>query len=312
MAQTSLTGAKGERVTRISFESSRKIYAWAFLIPTLIIILAIAVYPLIQTFYLSFTNTRINVNRPTSFVGLDNFVSLFGDTDFQGALVITLAFTIITVTFEFILGMVVALVLNSNFKGRGVMRAIMLIPWALPTVISTKIWAWMYNDNYGVFTDILRRIGIIKADENFAFLSTTNGTPFAMGTVSFIDIWKTVPYMALLLLAGLQLISEDVYEAARVDGASRIQQFFLITLPLLRPAIAVALIFRTLDAVRVFDLFYTLFGDRPDVQTVATFAQNKLVSQSRVGYGSAVCVVLFLIISIFVIIYVRVFKVEEN
>lgn len=311
MAQSRVTSAGEVRASRISFEQSRTIYAWVFLVPTLVIIAIIAVFPLVQTFYLSFTNTRINVDRPVQFVGLDNFTSLFSDSDFQNAIVITIAFTFITVTFEFVLGILVALVLNTNFRGRGVMRAVMLIPWALPTVISTKIWAWMYNDNYGVFTDMLRRIGIIKADQNFAFLSTTNGTPFAMGTVSFIDIWKTTPYMALLLLAGLQLIPEDIYEAARVDGASRIQQFFSITLPLLRPAIAVALIFRTLDAVRVFDLFYTLFGDRPDVQTVATFAQNKLVSQSRVGYGSAVCVILFIIISIFVAVYVRAFKIEE-
>ncbi|HEX2910058.1 MAG TPA: sugar ABC transporter permease [Chloroflexia bacterium] len=311
MAQSTITTGKEARTSRVSFEQSRTMYAWFFLVPTLFIIAVIAIYPLFQTFWLSFTSTRINVDRPASFVGFDNFINLFGDSDFQSALVITLAFTVITVFFEFVLGMVVALVLNANFRGRGVMRAVMLIPWALPTVISTKIWAWMYNDNYGVFTDMFRRIGIIKPNDNFAFLSTTNGTPFAMGIVSVIDIWKTTPYMALLLLAGLQLVPDDIYEAARVDGANRIQQFFQITLPLLRPSIAVALIFRTLDAVRVFDLFYALFGDRPDVQTVATFAQNKLVNQSRVGYGSAVCVILFIIIAIFVAVYVRTFKIEE-
>jgi trehalose/maltose transport system permease protein len=309
MSQQVSAAPANVRVARSSLNRTRNIYAWIFLVPTLLVVAVVAIYPLAQTFYLSFTDSRFGQSQ-VNFVGLDNYVRLTTqDTFFADSVKITVAFTVITVVIETILGMIVALVVNSNFKGRGVMRAVMLIPWAVPTVVSTKLWAWMYNDQFGVFTDILHRLGIVKG--NFAFLATSNGTPFALGIISAIDIWKTTPFMALLLLAGLQLIPTDMYEAARVDGANRIQQFFRLTLPLLRPALLVALILRTLDALRAFDVFYVLFGNRPDTQSMSVYAQQRLVGGGREGYGSALCVAIFLIILIFVIIYVTLFRVEE-
>lgn len=309
MSQQISTAPVKIEVTHSSLSRSRNIYAWIFVIPTLLVVAAVALYPLAQTFYLSFTDSRFGQSQ-VNFVGFDNYIRLSTeDTFFLDSIKVTVAFTIITVLFETVLGMVIALVVNSNFKGKGLMRAVMLVPWAVPTVVSTKLWAWMYNDQFGVFTDILHRFGIAKG--NFAFLATSNGTPFALGIISAIDIWKTTPFMALLLLAGLQLIPEDMYEAARVDGANRIQQFFRLTLPLLRPALLVALILRTLDALRAFDVFYVLFGNRPDTQSMSVYAQQRLVGGGRVGYGSALCVAIFLIILIFVIIYVTLFKVEE-
>jgi len=309
MSQQTLTASTKVKAARSTLDRSRNTYAWIFLVPTLVLIGAIAIFPLAQTFYLSFTNTRFGQENNT-FTGLKNYGDLItNDSTFADSIKITLGFTVITVFFETVLGLIIALVVNSNFKGRGVMRAVMLVPWAIPTVVSTKLWAWMYNDQSGVFTDILQKAGIVKG--NFAFLATTNGTPFALGTISAIDIWKTTPFMALLLLAGLQLISLDMYEAARVDGATWIQQFFTLTLPLLRPALLVALVLRTLDALRAFDVFYVLFGDRADIQSMSVYAQQRLVSGSRVGYGSALCVAIFAIIIVFVIVYVTVFKVEE-
>jgi trehalose/maltose transport system permease protein len=289
------------------FQRRRTLYAWLFLLPSLLVVAFIALYPLAQTFYMSFTNTRLGSARKVEIVGLRNYIDLAKDSFFLDALVLTILFTVCTVLLELVLGLGIALVVNSRFKGRSAVRTAMLIPWAVPTVISAQMWKWMYNDVFGVFNDILVN-KLHVADKNIAFVAQES-TSFP--AVVLVDVWKTTPFMALLLLAGLQLIPSDIYEAARVDGATRLQQFWKITLPLLRPAMLVALIFRTLDALRVFDVFYVMFGSRPDMQTIATYAQQNLVSIADVGYGSAVSVALFLIIAIFIVIYVALFRAKE-
>lgn len=280
--------------------------AWILLLPTAAVVVAVALVPLGQTIYYSFTNERLGSLTPGEWVGLENYRFLVQDTTFRSAIWVTVKFTVITVVFEFILGLLIALVVNSNFPGRGPMRAAMLVPWAIPTVISAQMWKWMYHDVYGVINDLLVRVHII--DRNVAWFSQPSTSLFAIASV---DIWKTTPFVALLLLAGLQVIPTDVYEAATVDGASKIQQFFRITLPLLRPAIVVTLIFRTLDALRVFDVFYVVFGTRLDTQTMAIYAQQNIVAFADVGYGSAISLGIFLIIGIFVIAYVTTLKVEQ-
>jgi trehalose/maltose transport system permease protein len=283
--------------------------AWVMLAPTLAVVALVALYPLLQTFYLSLTNARLASAAPVEFVGLENYRFLLGDFAFRDAIGITLLFTLITVTAEFLLGLLIALVINSPFRGRGPMRAAMLIPWAIPTVISAQMWKWMYNDVYGVINDlIVNKLQLV--DRPIAFVAADTTT--ALLSIAAVDIWKTTPFVALLLLAGLQVIPGDVYEAADVDGASRVQQFFSITLPLLRPAILVTLIFRTLDSLRVFDVFFVMFGARPDMQPLAVYAQQYLVNFSDLGYGSAICVAIFALIAVFVAIYVRVFRVEES
>ncbi len=240
--------------------------AWIMLSPALAVVGFVAIYPLGQTIYQSFTNEQFLAGlEPTKWIGLGNYRDLIHDTVFRDSVVTTVKFTVITVVFEFVLGMIIALVVNSNFKGRGVMRAVMLVPWAIPTVISAQMWKWMYDDIYGVIND-----------------------------------------------AGLQVIPTELYEASEVDGASKLQQFWKITLPLLRPAILVTLIFRTLDALRVFDVFYVFFGNRLDTQTMAIYDQNTIVSTGDVGYGAAISVAIFLIIGLFVIIYVTLVRVEEQ
>lgn len=294
------------RATSLSTSQTRT--AWLLVLPTLLVVAAVAMIPLAQTVYLSFTNDRLADLRPAEWVGLDNYRRLLDDEDFRSAIWVTVRFTLITLVFEFLLGLMIALVVNSNFKGRGMMRAAMLVPWAIPTVISARMWAWMYNDIYGVFNDILvNRLGIL--DKNVAWIAQPNTSLWAVAAV---DIWKTTPFVALLLLAGLQIIPSDIYEAATVDGANKIQQFFKITLPLLTPAILVALIFRTLDSLRVFDVFYVMFGARRDTQTMAIYAQNEIVAASRIGYGSAVSVAIFFIIAIFVVAYVTTLRVDRT
>lgn len=283
-------------------------FAWLLLIPTILVVLIIGIYPLLQTFWMSLTDARLgSVNQP-QFVGFQNYADLLVDPFFHTSILNTLFFTLITVGFEFALGLLVALVINSQFKGRGLMRAAMLVPWAIPTVISAQMWKWMYNDIYGVINDILvHRLNLLES--NIPFIATN--TTISLIAIAAVDIWKTTPFVALLLLAGLQVIPGDVYEAADVDGANKIQQFFRITVPLLMPAILVTLIFRTLDALRVFDVFYVMFGQRGDTQTMAVYAQQYLVDFSNLGYGSAISITIFFIIAIFVVLYVTFLRVEE-
>jgi trehalose/maltose transport system permease protein len=296
------------RRSRAPLQRRQTRLAWVLMAPALAAVGFVAIYPLALTVWQSFTNEQfLRGLQPIDWVGLQNYRNLFEDTIFRDSVVTTIKFTVITVFFEFVLGMIIALVVNSGFKGRGVMRAVMLVPWAIPTVISAQMWKWMYDDVFGVINDSLTRLQII--DNNVAWISQSST---ALASVAAVDIWKTTPFVALLLLAGLQVIPHELYEASEVDGASKWQQFWRITFPLLRPAILVTLIFRTLDALRVFDVFYVFFGNRLDTQTMAIYDQNTIVSTGDVGYGAAVSVAIFLIISLFVVIYVTFVRVEEQ
>jgi len=282
--------------------------AWILLTPSLLVVVLVALLPLLQTFAQSFTNARLASERPVSFVGLNNYVTLLQDTDFLRSIWVTVQFTLITVAIEFVLGLGIALIVNGQFRGRGFMRAAMLVPWAIITVVSAQMWKWMYNDVYGVFNDLLvDKLRVLPS--NIAWISDpTTSIP----AIAAVDIWKTTPFVALLLLAGLQLIPTDIYEAARVDGANAVQQFWRLTLPLLKPSIVVVLIFRTLDSLRVFDVFYVMFGSRPDTQTMSIYAQQNLVSFASLGYGSTISIAIFVIIGIFVVAYVTFLKVEPS
>jgi len=248
--------------------------------------------------YRTVWNIQIGQERAVAISGLDD--------DFLGSVVTTLQFTVASVLLELLIGLFMAMVVNSNFKGRGVMRAVMLVPWAIPTVISARLWELMLKDtSAGIVNKILMDINLINAPQ--AWLSDP---ALQLPTAIIVDVWKTAPFMALLLLAGLQTIPEDLYEAASVDGASPVRRFFSITLPLLRPAVAIALVFRTLDALRVFDLFNVLFGRQQ--LSMATYNFETLVNNQLDGYASAVSVIIFIFISIFAFIYVRMLNVETG
>ncbi len=282
--------------------------AWMLLAPSLLVVVLVAIVPLLQTIYQSLTDARLASTRPVQFIGLRNYADLLTDAQFLNAIKVTVLFTILTVVFEFLLGLLIALVVNSNFKGRGPMRAAMLVPWAIPTVVSAQMWKWMYHDIYGVVNDLLvNKIHFLPG--NIAWIADP---ATAIPAIAAVDIWKTTPFMALLLLAGLQVIPGDIYEAADVDGANPFQQFWRLTLPLLRPAILVALIFRTLDSLRVFDVFFVMFGNRADTQTMAVYDQQVITAFSDLGYGGAISVAIFLIIGIFVVAYVTFLKVERT
>lgn len=211
----------------------------------------------------------------------------------------TLVFTVSTVTLETVLGMIIALALSARFLGRNVMRTAMLVPWAIITVVSALIWEWMFQPTRaGFFNALLDRFDWGSGATGFL----TNPA-LQMPSIIAIDVWKTTPFMALLLLAGLSTIPSELYEAAEVDGASPVRRFFSITLPLLAPTLAVALVFRTLDALRVFDLFQIAFGE--DRFSMATYVYYTLTQNRAAGLSSAASVVIFIIIFVFAILYIR-------
>lgn len=286
----------------------RERLGWILTLPTLIMISIVALYPVLRTFYLSFTNARLSGTRATKFVGILNYTDLLSDGTFWRAVWNTTSFTVFSVFFETVLGMIIALTIHSNFKGRGVVRTAMLIPWAIPTVVSARMWAWMYNDVFGVINDFLfTRLHVIP--NKIAWIADAN---LALPALIAVDVWKTTPFMALLLLAGLQVIPGDIYEAADVDGATRWQQFWTMTLPLLRPALMVALIFRTLDAFRVFDLPFVVKGTSPETITLSILSRQKMIDLARLGEGATIAVVIFIMLMILVAIYMRLLNVEEK
>jgi len=229
------------------------------------------------------------------------------DRDFMDSIGNTLLFSVASVTLELILGLFIAMVINSKFPGRGLMRAAMLVPWAIPTVISARLWENMLRDNQsGVINHFFTNVIPIFSSSQ-AWLANSD---LQIPALIAVDVWKTTPFMALILLAGLQVIPSDIYEAADVDGASKVRQFLSVTLPMLRPTIAVALVFRTLDAVRVFDLFNVLLSRQK--LSMATYNYETLVQSQQLGYASTIGVVIFVIILLFAVTYVRILGVNAE
>lgn len=281
--------------------------AWILVLPTLIVVALVAGYPLAQVFYYSFTKSDIAFVEPPKWIGLQNYVRLFADPDFRSAFWNTIRFTFFSVSLETILGLAIALIINSNFPGRGLVRTSILIPWAIPTVVSAKMWQWMLNDIYGVINVIGTKLGILA--NKVAFLANP---ATVLPAIIAVDVWKTTPFMALLLLAGLQLIPGDIYEAADIDGASKWQQFWGITLPLLTPALVVALIFRTLDALRVFDIISVMTGVNSSTRSLAIYNRQTLIDFQNLGYGSTISVAILVIIFVFVVIYMSTVGRQSN
>jgi trehalose/maltose transport system permease protein len=256
--------------------------------------------------------------RSGQFETLDNYLSVrtleSGRTIYRGTLVDpawwnavynTFRFAIVSVTLETILGLMVALVLNAEFKGRGLVRAAILIPWAIPTIVSAKLWAWLFNDQFGMINDMLLSVGLI--DQKIAWTANADTAFYA---VLIVDVWKTTPFMALLCLAGLQMIPRDMYEAAKIDGIHPVKVFFKVTLPLVKPALMVAVIFRLLDALRIFDLIYVLTPNSSATKTMSVISRENLIDFDNFAYGSAQSTLLFLIIALSVILYIWLGKVD--
>ena len=290
-------------------KTKETVVAWGMVLPALLVISVIAFFPLFKTFYDSFFEFGLRPDIEKRFVGLKNYIDLFHDERFLAALKTTVIFTVVSVALETVFGLLIAVIVNQPFKFRGVVRAAMLIPWAIPTAISSQMWKWMFNDQGGIMTKFLEKLNIIEP--GFPILGSPNT---ALWAIIAVDVWKTTPFMALLILAGLQLIPEELYEAARIDGANLLQRFTKITLPMLSSTIAVALIFRTLDALRVFDVVFIMTRGSVGTETLAVYNRVLLMDRAFTGawfgYGSALSVIIFLLISIFAIIYIKSLKLK--
>ena len=284
------------------YDKQRRL-AWILIVPAVLVVLLVIGYPLAQVVVYSFLKYKLDGVTPASFVGLENYAFVLSDPDWWRAVWNTLVFTFFSVTLETILGLVVALVANAKFKGRTFFRIAILIPWAIPTVVSSQIWKWMFNDVYGVVNLLLTNFHIIP--EKIAWLAVPET---AIPVIIAVDVWKTVPFMALLILAGLQTIPSDMYEAGAIDGATGVKTFFYLTLPFIMTTLIVALIFRTLDALRVFDIFYIMVGGAGDMATMATYNRLQLIDFLDAGVGSATSVIILVFIMVFVVLYTRISK----
>jgi len=301
-ANTGLSELKAQRVRA----------AMWFLLPMIAALMIVAAWPLFRTIYFGFTDTTLNNLYGGEWIGFENYLNwrvlssgairwrgILADPNWWQAVRNTIYFAVISVSLEAVFGMIVALVLNAEFKGRGFVRAAILIPWAIPTIVSARMWGWMLNDQFGILNDIMLKLGLIS--EKIAWTASADT---AMTAILIVDIWKTTPFMALLILAGLQMVPRDIYEATRLDGVHPVRVFFKITLPLIRPAIMVAVIFRTLDALRIFDLVYVLTPNSSATKTMSVIARENLIDFNKFGYGSAMSTLLFLLIAVFVILYI--------
>jgi trehalose/maltose transport system permease protein len=293
--------------------------AWLFLAPMVLLMLVVAVWPLARSIWFSFTDMNINDISAAEFVGWENYFGdygLFFNPNEEGgfwagdwgiSIRNTFSFAVVSVILETLTGLGVALLLNQEFKGRAWVRTAVLVPWAIPTIVSAKMWGWMLNDQFGVINTYLLDLGLISQK-----IAWTAEPAYALWTVVLVDVWKTTPFMALLILAALQTVPKDCYEAARVDGVHPLRIFWKITLPLIRQPLLVAVVFRLLDSLRVFDLIYVLTANSSTTISMSGFVRREMVEYGNMGYGSAASTSLFFIILITAIIFLKLARVKMS
>ena len=287
--------------------------AWLFLTPMLMVLAVVALEPLGRSMWLSLTDAQLDniFGEGVRFVGLENYIGDYGlffnrnrliDPAWSGAVMNTLVFALGSVLLETLLGLVVALALNAEFAGRSLVRAAVLVPWAIPTIVSAKIWDWMLQQQYGVMNGMLAAFSM----EPIAFV-----IDYPMLSVMLVDVWKTTPFMTLLILAALQMLPKECYEAALVDGIHPVRVFFKVTLPLIKPALMVAVLFRLLDALRVFDVIYVLTGNNQSTISMSGFVREQMIGNGAVGEASAASTVLFLVIALCTLVFMKCARTRE-
>ncbi len=292
---------------RASLGTARARTAWLFLAPSLLVLFTVALWPLGRTFVFSFTDAFLTEPDIYGYVGFDNYRALFEDGLWWQSVRNTLYFTAVSVSIETVLGLAIALLLNAHVGGRGLMRAVILIPWSIPVVVSGRMWQWMLHDQFGILNHILKLLGLIEDG-----IAWTANPSLVMPVIIAVDVWITTPFMVLLILAGLQMLPRNIYEAASIDGVPAWRQFTALTLPLVAPSIAVAVLFRLLDALRMFDLAFVLSSNSDDTKTVSIYAREVLVNFQDMGVGSAASTAIFLMIAIVTAIYVTVFRLNRR
>jgi ABC-type sugar transport system permease subunit len=279
-----------------------------FLLPSFFFVALFSIFPIVESLRLSFY--RMILTLPwlgQRMVGWENYRDLLTDPVALASIRTTLIFIAVTIPLELLVGLGIALVLNEMFRGRGLLRAVVLIPWAVPTVVASQMWRFIFNDRYGLVNFML-----FGADTS-RYWAPLAHPHFALAAIMVAEIWKTTPFAALIILAGLQSIPDDLYEAASVDGATPWQKFRHLTLPLLKPALLLALLFRTSDALRVFDLVFVMTQGGPaDATNVLQFyGYKKTFAEGMIGYGSAIAVTVFFMSLVLALAYLRAFKITR-
>jgi multiple sugar transport system permease protein len=262
--------------------------------PSMVLIALVAAYPIIYAIWLSLHEYSVRVAGLSRWAGFNNYSEALSNPDFWDAMRTTLIFSACSVALELVIGLAMALCMHEAFRGQGLLRTTVLVPWAVLTVVTAIMWRTIFESPQGFVNTILGGDTVWLGQE-----------PHALIVIIIADVWKTAPFMALLILAGLQTIPGEIYEAARVDGATKWQRFAKITLPLLRPAILVALIFRTLDALRIFDLPYVLTKGANGTTTLSLIAQETFAENRIYGLGAAYSVLTFITVMIVAFIYIR-------
>jgi trehalose/maltose transport system permease protein len=278
-----------------------------FVAPLIAVLLLVAGWPLVRTLYFAFTDAYLDDSANHVLVGMRNFVDVSQDPIWWQAVRNTAVFTGISVAIETVLGLAIALLVHEMIPGRGLVRAAILVPWSIPVVVSTKIWDWMLNDQFGVLNRAIVALGL--ADHGIAW--TANGS-LLLGVVIFIDVWMTTPFMVLLILAGLQILPDEIFEAAEIDGVPWWKRFWSLTLPLLAPTIGVAVLFRVLDALRMFDLAYVLAGANVNAMTISIYARDRLINYQELGVGSAASTMVFLLIAFVAILIIGAMRLDRS
>ncbi|MGA8208900.1 MAG: sugar ABC transporter permease [Nocardioidaceae bacterium] len=278
-------------------------FALALLLPAALVVFGVVLYPVVRTFVVSLYDVDSPLAGSYPFVGLDNYVRVFGDSRFYPVLGHTMYFTLLSTFLELSLGIAVALLLNTPLKARWLWRSIVVLPWALPTIVNGALWRWIYNGQYGALNGLLHDLGL----SGHQWL----GQPFlALNMVILADVWKNTSLVVFFILAGLQTIPDDLYEAANIDGASRWRAFWRITMPLLAPSIAVVLVLRTIEAFKVFDIIYVMTGGGPasGTQTVAFYTYLQAFSNQQFGYGAALAYLIVLAVFSLAMVYLRILR----
>jgi multiple sugar transport system permease protein len=287
----------GTPVKRRSRGVPERRLAWLMTAPSIVLIALVAVWPIIYAIWLSmheYSLVQAGLSRWASPAGFGNYIDAFGDAEFRDAVVVTLIFTVGSVALETVIGLAMAMTMATAFKGQGVLRTVVLVPWAVLTVVTAIMWRSMFDSNLGFVNTLLGTDTVWLGSE-----------PQALLVMILADVWKTAPFMALLLLAGLQVIPGEIYEAAKVDGATAWQRFKKITLPLLMPALLVALIFRTLDALRIFDLPKVLTNGANGTTSLSLLAQRTFQENRLYGEGAAISILTFLLVMLVSFAYIR-------
>lgn len=285
-------------------DPSEKTLGVLLLAPAFLLLALIVIYPIGKLIFNSFFDLRLSGGGAARFVGFENYLLVWQDADFWNATKNTVLITLVTVPGALVVGLGLAMLANLPFKHQWPVRLALLLPWALPLAFAGLIFAWFFHTEYGVVNDVLRRLGLQGPQEATMWLLSPG---WAMAAICLTIIWKTSSFMALILLAGLQMIPKSLYEAAEVDGASRWQQFWGITIPMLMPSIIVALIFRTITALQTFDIPYTMTKGGPGnaTETLAMLIHKTTIEYLDVGYGSTLAVCMFLLSMVITAFYLR-------